>query len=113
MTDDTEARIENLKRRIDTERFEQWREWIGKLPWLPFPAGWQVRVIPPFGEVLVRFLVKLPDGREKSVYFDPFCAQGYYKGGQPYWEVSPVEGSPGRCDPEDVAGLLRLIEAAS
>ena len=63
------------------EQGDRWREIIPQIPFIPFPAGWQVRVIPPFGGLQARFQVRLPDGQEKSVYLDFYDRAGYM--GQP------------------------------
>jgi hypothetical protein len=95
--------------RYKIEASEDWHQWITKLPFIPFPAGWQVKVIPPFAGAIARFQVKLPDDRVKSIYFDAYDRLGFV--GSPYWEVYPVLGDVGRCLMDDVTELLRLIEA--
>ena len=95
--------------RYDIERAQGWREWCRKMPYISFPRGWQIKPIPPFAGALARFMVRLPDGREKSVYFDGYEALGYF--GEPYWEVHPVGDDVGRCKMDDVDELLRLIKA--
>ena len=93
--------------RAKIERAEQWDDWTKNAPWIEFPAGWQVKVTPPFRGALMRFRVKLPSGTEKSVYFDAHERLGCYNG--PYWEVYPYRGDVGRCDPDDVSMLLHMI----
>ncbi len=97
--------------RYKIEAQDQWRESIGKIPHIQFPADWLVQVIPPFGGAMARFRVKLPTGGEKSVYLDFYDRLGYY--GSPYWEVYPFEGDVGRCDMADVPELLRMIASES
>lgn len=98
-----------LIERLNLEADEKWLEIGQQMPFIPFPAGWKVKVIPPFGGALARFRVELPDGRGKSIYFDAYDRLGCY--GAPYWEVYPVGGDVGRCAMADVDELLRLIEA--
>ncbi len=95
--------------RYSVEQAEEWLKWGQRMPFIQFPADWQVCPIPAFAGAMVRFRVKLPDGRGKSVYFDAFDRLGFY--GAPYWEVYPVRGDAGRCDMGDVAQLLELIAA--
>jgi hypothetical protein len=93
--------------RHDIERSEGWREYAKRMPWIKFPADWQVAVIPPFAGALARFRVKLPSGTEKSIYFDAHEALGYF--GAPYWEVHPYQGDVGRCEMTNTDELLRMI----
>ena len=96
--------------RYDVEEADQWREWVKKIPFIRFPADWDVKVIPPFGGALVRFTVRLPDGETRSVYLDAWNRLGFYGDPpEPYWEVYPFEGDVGRCDMADTAELLRMI----
>lgn len=92
--------------RWKVEDAQQWRE-TENIPWIQFPADWQIQVIPPFSDATVRFRVKLPDGREKSIYLDTRNALGYMD--YPYWEVYPVGEDYGRCHMNDITQLLNLI----
>lgn len=94
--------------RYKVEEEQKWREEVQTLPFIPFPAGWQVQIIPPFGDAVVRFRVKLPSGPEKSIYLDKRMALGYWEG-EGYWEVYPYRGDVGRCDIRDIPELLRMI----
>ena len=95
--------------RFDLEATEYWRDIATKTPWLKFPADWKIRIIPPFGGTVARFLVtKEGLGEQVSIYLDWYERAGLY-GGQPYWEVYPIGGDVGRCGVEDVDKLLGLI----
>lgn len=96
-------------RRWDVEADEKWREIAGEIPFIKFPADWTVAVIPPFAGALARFRVKLPDGREKSIYLDFYDRLGYV--GQPYWEIYPVLGDVERCLLNETDKLLAAIAA--
>lgn len=98
--------------RYKIEDSEKWRDFIKTMPYITFPADWQVAIIPPFGGAIARFRVKLPTGQERSVYFDAYEKLGYY-GGEPYWEVYPYQGDIGRCDMDDVSTLLEMIADTS
>lgn len=66
------------------------RKWTKELPYLQFPAHWQVKITPPFLGANIRFLVKretTPDKERVSIYFDGYNNLGYF--GQPYWEIYP------------------------
>lgn len=93
--------------RYKIEEQDKWRESIGTIPFIKFPAEWQVQVIPPFGGAMARFRVKLPSGADKSVYLDFHDRLGYMQ--QPYWEVYPVKGDCGRALLNETDLLLELI----
>ncbi len=99
--------IDARMRRLMVEKDQNWREDIDTIPWLQFPSDWKVRVIPPFADAVVRFQVKLPSGKQKSIYLDSRGSLGYYEG--PYWEVYPVQGDVGRCGREDAEELMKMI----
>lgn len=99
-------------KRYEIESEQKWHEEIDDIPFIPFPKGWEVRVIPPFGDAVVRFQVKLPSGTTKSVYLDSRSSLGFFGGidvPTPYWEVYPVNDDTGRCHRGDIEGLLDLI----
>lgn len=94
--------------RYKVEDAQKWREEVLSLPFISFPAGWQVQIIPPFADAVVRFRVKLPSGADKSIYLDKRNSLGYWQG-EGYWEVYPYRGDVGRCDIRDIPELLRMI----
>jgi hypothetical protein len=79
-----------------------------------FRSDWQVRVIPPFGDAVIRFQVILPSGTLKSIYMDSRNSLGYWGGDintpEPYWEVDPYKGDVGRCDLADTIMLMEMIQ---
>lgn len=93
--------------RFKIEQQDQWRESIEKIPFIRFPADWQVQVIPPYGGAMARFRVKLPSGEDKSVYLDFYDRLGYMQ--QPYWEVYPYQGDVGRALLNETDLLLEMI----
>lgn len=94
--------------RYFVEEQEKWRELIDKIPYIAFPRGWKVSIIPPFAGAVARFHVKVPGQKGvKSIYLDWYDALGCY--GSPYWEVHPYRGDVGRCDVDDIRKLLRMI----
>lgn len=92
--------------RAKLEQDEDWLQWCHQIPFIPFDAGWQVKVIPPFGGAMARFKVEF-NGYITSVYLD--CADSLGCVGVPYWEVYPVDGDTGRCLMHEVDELLDLI----
>ena len=105
---DRKSNVELTLARYKVEEEQKWREEVQTLPFIQFPAGWQVQVIPPFSDAVVRFRVKLPSGAEKSIYLDKRMSLGYWEG-EGYWEVYPYRGDVGRCDIRDIPALLRMI----
>ena len=95
--------------RLKIEHEDGWRTWVDKIPAIQFDADWQVKVIPPCGGVMVRFLI-LKGGKQASIYLDCYDVLGCV--GHPYWEVYPVAGDVGRCDIDDIEQLLVLIRRA-
>lgn len=63
-----------------------------KMPFIKFKPEWMVRLDPPYAGAIVRFVVKLPNLVEISVYCDWYDNLGFV--GQPYWEIYPL-GSRG------------------
>lgn len=103
--------IRDLTERSNVERREEWNKWRETLPYIQFPADWSVQIIPPSNGAQVRFRVKLPSGKTKSIYFDAYGKLGCYGWPEPkpYWEVYPYHGDVGRCDMLDTAKLLQMI----
>ena len=72
----------------ETEQVFEWDKWRGKIPYLDFKEEWQVKVIPPFGVGIIRFLIRSGDA-EVSVYLDCYDMAGYVR--EPYWEIYPYK----------------------
>lgn len=94
-------------KRYEIENYQDWRGEITKIPFIQFPADWLIQMIPPFSDAVVRFRVRLPSGKEKSIYLDSRNSIGYMP--YTYWEVYPVHGDVGRCEMNDIQELLSLI----
>lgn len=98
--------------RYSVESDQRWHEECASIPYIQFPADWKVKIIPPFGDAVVRFVVELPSGKTKSVYLDCRSSLGYFGGVDkptPYWEVYPHRGDTARCHRENVELLLSYI----
>lgn len=95
---DFSARVKGFQHEVDA----RWDHWGKEIPELEFPAGWKVKINPPFVGAIVRFRVN----GCVSVYLDCNNYLGCEDG--PYWEV--YDGSePERFDMADTAGLLAYI----
>lgn len=105
--------VDQTLKRYEIESEQKWREEIEHIPYIQFPPEWKVRVIPPFGDAVVRFQVVLPSGARRSVYLDSRHSLGYYGSPSaapvPYWEVYPHRGDIARCHRDNVGELLELI----
>ena len=93
--------------RYQVERDQQWMEEIRDSPYISFPSDWKIQIVPPFHDAVIRFRVRLPSGKERSVYLDTRDSLGFH--GSPYWEVYPYRGDTARCDREEVEKLLEYI----
>lgn len=96
----------------------EWDKWIKEIPYIKFPAHWEVQIIPPFAAAMIRFRVKHPSGGSISIYLD--CHNHLGCGGtdsrgnaRPYWEIYPgKDGDTDRYNMNDIQGLLDGIEGA-
>jgi hypothetical protein len=103
--------VDLQQRRGAVERDEGWRDWLFTIPEIPVQPGWRVRPLPPYAGALARFSVVNTRGEFKSVLLDAWDRFNVRPVTGPYWEVSPVDGEPAKCDMADVDELVRLIEA--
>lgn len=81
-------------------------KWRKEIPYIQFPADWQVQICPPFAGAVVRFRIK-KDKADVSIYLDCYDNLGCYEA--PYWEVYPHEEDVYRCDMLDTESLLKAI----
>lgn len=105
---DFDKEIELYRASSIVERTQEWRKWIEEIPYISFPAEWEVKIIPPFNRAIVRFIAKHKQtGRECSVYLDCYDELGCF--GSPYWEVYPHDKDVFRCPMDDIESLLKAI----
>jgi hypothetical protein len=90
----------------DAEKILGYREWVDKVPFIEFPEGWAISVIPPFAGAMCRFRARVND-KEYSVYLD--CHDLLGGVGSPYWEAYPIQNDVARFDINDVNGLIKCI----
>jgi len=104
-----EKRLSKIKLSSKMAEVFKWQERITKIPFITFPSHWEVKIIPPIGGVIIRFLVRRPYTKgEVSVYLD-FDAMLSINT-NPYWEVYPYNGDVGRCGVKNIEKLLKMIE---
>jgi hypothetical protein len=93
--------------RLDVERHEEWHK--VDIPELEFPAGWKVKLVPPFAGAMARMVITNQHDAKVSVYFDAHGALGAMD--QPYWETYPVGGTLYPHEGEDTSRYLCGEEA--
>ena len=88
-----------LNHRLNVEHEEDWEGKIKNIPSISFPSSWNVKIIPPYGGLMARFIVTIPehDKVSISVYYDIDNRIGYFQDENgnpaPYWEIFPYEYS--------------------
>jgi hypothetical protein len=92
----------------EIEQVYEWDKWIRTIPAIRFHADWDVRIIPPFGGAVVRFVVANEE-YDVSVFLDCYEVLGATE--EPYWEIYPdEEGDACRFLMDDTAGLMNGIK---
>lgn len=100
-------RLDTLAR-AELECAEDWNQVIRDIPALRFPSAWSVKIIPPFGGAMVRFIAAIGEGASVSVYADFHEALGYF--GEPHWEIYPgVSGENERFAIAETGALIDEI----
>ena len=97
--------------RVLREKME-WMRWAEEIPYIQWPAAWQVKAIPPFMGAVIRYHIRRDDTPEDirvSVYLDCYSSLGFMD--TPYWEVYPgnEDGDTERCLMEETDILLDQI----
>lgn len=99
--------LDQSKAASDCGRLFEWDKWMREVPALQFPAEWKIRIIPPFGGAIIRFVAIDPKGSEVSVYLDAYDQMGCMNK-KPYWEIHPDE--TGDCERFWMDETKELIE---
>lgn len=88
----------------------EWKRWCKELPFINFPADWEVKIIPPFSGAITRFIIRHKERPNKtvSVYFDGYAELGVMN--QPYFEAYPIGPDVGRYYMDEVELMLKEIE---
>ena len=91
----------------EMEKEFEWMKWCNEIPFIKWPADWEVKPIPPFAGAVIRYWINTPRGKI-SVYLDCYENLGYF--GEPHWEVYPDKaGENSRFKMADIEGLLKCI----
>ena len=96
--------VDRYKAAAEFDREFETREWIKKIPYIKFPADWEVQIVPPFSGAIARFGIN----NKVSVYLDGYDILALV--GEPYWEVYPHKGDVYRCAMNDVDDLIMAIQ---
>lgn len=91
-------------------KVNEWDKWRMEVPFINFPSCLEVRVIPPFGGAIVRFVVRhidFPETETRSVYLDCYGRLGAVD--EPYWELYPHYGDTYRCAMNETNDLIAAI----
>ena len=103
--------LELIEAQLLIEKEREYDRWYKEIPYIRFPASWEVKVTPPFNGAIVRFRVRNTRGKEISVYLDCYDTLGCY--GSPYWEIFPAaDNDIARYAMNDIDGLLRGLKAS-
>jgi hypothetical protein len=99
--------VANTIRRSEVEHGEKWSEINKSIPSFNFDKEWDIKIIPPFGGAVARFLVFKGDNRICSVYLDWFGRLGAVY--EPYYELYPYENDVKRYLLDDTDELISDI----
>jgi hypothetical protein len=97
---------ERLDAQIKWDVLFETRKWMTKIPYLKFPSDVEVKVIPPFGGAMARFVVK-KGKRGVSCYLDCYGHLGAMD--EPYWEIYPYKNDTYRCYLNETDELMEKI----
>jgi hypothetical protein len=107
LNDMVEKYMYSIVKIAEVETIQEYSKWEKLIPFIKFPKDWEVKMIPPFGGAIVRFVVKRGENFV-SVYLDCYDRLGCY--GKPYWEIYPCKPDTYRCDMNDIEDLLDAID---
>lgn len=68
--------LEISKMIVEYDKLQEARKWKKELPVFHFEKEWDVKIIPPFGGAIIRFLINHND-KFVSVYFDAYSDLGW------------------------------------
>jgi hypothetical protein len=105
---DVDKRIGDILKISEVEFLQEYEKWKKEIPFLKFQPDWEVKMIPPLGGAIVRFLIRRGKNHV-SVYLDCYDRLGAMD--KPYWEVYPhKDADTFRCGIKNTKSLLEAIE---
>ena len=99
--------VENYIKREEVEVYEKWSKIRTETPSLNFDKEWDIKIIPPFGGAVARFLVFKNEEQICSVYLDWYENLGCF--GEPYYELYPFEDDIKRYSLKETDELINDI----
>ena len=69
--------MKNYKLMAEYSDLMEHHKWSSQIPYISFPLEWQVKVIPPYGGAVIRFLI-MQGAAKVSVYLDCYDNIGCY-----------------------------------
>lgn len=100
------SNLQRMEKAHALEELYEWDKWREEIPLIKFDPDWEVKIIPPTGGAVVRFLVR-KGSKEISVYLDCYGLLGFF--GSPYWEAYPIGEDVARVGIHDVKSLMQII----
>ena len=94
--------------RSKVESSEKWRELQADIPSLNFKPEWGIKIIPPFGGAVARFIIMKDKEFVCSVYLDWYSVLGCMD--KPYYELYPFEDDVKRYYLNETNVLLQDID---
>lgn len=102
--------IKKMEARGIIEKNYEWRKWCVEIPFISFKEDWEVKVIPPFGGAVARFIVRHKKDIKTniSIYLDCYSELGCMD--EPYWELYPYNNDIGRFNMNNTEELIKAID---
>jgi hypothetical protein len=98
--------MKDVIKRVEVERDYEYEKWTKEIPALNFNKSWDVKIIPPFGGAIIRFIIEKGD-KKISVYLECYNELGVMN--KPYWEAYDFNDDPRRFLMNETTELLNYI----
>lgn len=98
--------MQNISEIAQHEQKMGFLDWSRRIPKLTFHSSWEVKIIPPFGGAMVRFVAYKGD-LQCSVYLD--CHSNLGAVNEPYWEAYPFQEDTFRCMLDETEKLMFVL----
>jgi len=92
---------------IQNEKILEYDKWKMAIPFIKFPADWEVQIQPPYMCVMIRFVVRKGD-KTVSVFLD--CHGVHGTAGEPFWEMYSNRNGTETCLLRNTNELIGKIE---
>ncbi len=103
--------LERVMTTSKIDSLQEYQKWAQEIPFMRFPADWEIKIIPPFCGAIVRFVIRrINEEKSISVYLDCYGTLGSL--GDPYWEIHPYNGDTYKCYLNETGNLIDAIDYA-